>query len=420
MYSKIAFLASFFLVVGLSVGAVNADPLQQDPGPDGIVSVEAENYDANVEVGGHAWVLTGSTGGFTGTAGMWAPNGQGGGGSDYAANSERLEYEINFVKTGTHYVWILAWGASGTDDSCHAGLDGEATPLSDNLSGWSGDYEWNNSRYQRPERAQIEITSTGPHTLNIWVREDGLIIDKIVLTTNPNFTLSGSEPGPPESFRGAIVNAYGPDPADGALYSSTWANISWSTGDTAVSHEVYLGENFDDVNDGAGETFRGNRTDTFLVVGFPGMPYPDGLVPGTTYYWRVDEVEADGATKHKGLVWSFWIPPRNAYEPGPPDGAKYQNTDVTLSWSPGLDAKLHTLYFGDTFDDVNNAAVAGSPRATTDYTTGPLEYDKMYYWRVDPHQRPQPGRLVEVRGRQGHEGCRLVGPRQSRRHSRSG
>ncbi|MHC4434317.1 MAG: LamG-like jellyroll fold domain-containing protein, partial [Planctomycetota bacterium] len=358
-------------------------PLQQDPGPDGIVSVEAENYDANVEVGGHAWELTGPTGGFTGVLGMHAPNGNGGhGNSGYSATSERLEYEINFVKTGTHYVWILAWGADGTDDSCHTGLDGEETPLSDRMTGWSGDYEWNNDRYERPEPSQIEITSTGPHTFNIWVREDGLIIDKIVLTTNPSFTLSGSEPGPPESTRAPILKAYSPSPADGETYLDTWATLSWSPGATAASHDVYIGESFTDVNDGTGDTFRGNQDTEMFIVGFFGFPYPDGLVPGTTYYWRIDEVEADGTTKHKGFVWSFTIPPRTAYEPSPADGAKFVSTDVTLSWTAGFGAKLHYVYFGDNFDDVNNA-VGGQLLADTTYTPGTLELEKTYYWRVD-------------------------------------
>ena len=389
MSKKLIYLCCFILAPGLTGGVVIAEPLQQDPGPDGIVSVEAENFDANVEVGGHAWVETGPTGGFTGTAGMWAPNGQGGGGSNYAANSERLEYEINFVKTGMHYVWILAWGASGTDDSCHAGLDGEATPLSSQMSGWNDNYEWNNGRYQAPGPSRIEITSTGLHTLNIWVREDGLIIDKIVLTTNPDFTLSSNEEGPPESRRGPILNAHNPSPTEGELYEDIWANLSWSAGATAVSHDVYVGENFADVNEGTGDTFRGNQPSTFFVVGFPGFAYPDGLVPGTTYYWRVDEVEADGTTKHEGPVWSFRVPPRNAYEPSPLDGAVYQDTDMPLTWSPGLGAKLHTVYFGDTFDDVNSDVAAGSPRPTADYIpASPLEHDKTYYWRVDELNPP--------------------------------
>ncbi|NIW10730.1 MAG: hypothetical protein GWN33_09270, partial [Gammaproteobacteria bacterium] len=89
---------------------------------------------------------------------------------------------------------------------------------------------------------------------------------------------------------GPRVKAFGPRPKDGSMILDTWVNLSWSPGDFAVSHDVYMGDNFDDVNDGAEGTFQGNQTETFIVVGFPGFPYPDGLVPGTTYYWRIDEV----------------------------------------------------------------------------------------------------------------------------------
>ncbi len=308
MCKKLIYLVSFVLVLGLAVGAANAAPLNQDPGPDGIVSVEAEHFDANVEVGGHAWVETGPTGGFTGELGMWAPNGQGGGGSDYAANSERLEYVINFVKTGMHYVWILAWGESGTDDSCHAGLDGEATPLSDNLSGWSTDYEWNNGRYERPERAQIEITTPGIHVLNIWVREDGLIIDKIVLTTNPDYTLSGSEPGPPESHRGARVVAFNPSPADGATDVPRDVSLSWTAGALADKHDVYFGTVFDDVNQATATADPGGVYQSRID---PSIYTPaERLAFSETYYWRVDEVNAPpDNTIRKGDLWSFTTEP---------------------------------------------------------------------------------------------------------------
>ncbi|MFZ2146191.1 MAG: LamG domain-containing protein, partial [Sedimentisphaerales bacterium] len=80
--------------------------------------------------------------------------------------------------------------------------------------------------------------------------------------------------------------AFGPTPADDAFHADTWVNLSWRAGDFSVSHNVYLGDNFDDVNSGAESTFQGNQASTFLVAGFPGFAYPDGLVPGTTYYWR--------------------------------------------------------------------------------------------------------------------------------------
>jgi len=177
--------------------------------------------------------------------------------------------------------------------------------------------------------------------------------------------------------------ASNPGPADGAYHEDTWVNLSWKPGDLAVSHDVYLGNNFDDVNDGVPETFQGNQTDTFFIAGFPGFPYPDGLVPGTTYYWRIDEVnDADPNSPWKGNVWSFWVPPKTAWQPVPADGAKFVDADVELSWTAGFGAKLHTVYFGDNFDDVSNAA-GGLPQGAATYTAGTLELEKVYYWRVD-------------------------------------
>jgi hypothetical protein len=182
--------------------------------------------------------------------------------------------------------------------------------------------------------------------------------------------------------------ALSPDPADGALHSDTWVSLSWKAGDFAVSHDVYMGDNFDDVNDAThdSEAFRGNLplTSTYFVAGFPGYPYPDGLVPGTTYYWRIDEVnDVDPNSPWKGKIWSFTIPPRQAYNPVPANGTKFLAAGATtLSWTAGFGSKLHYVYFGDDYDTVANAA-GGTQLIVTNYATGPLELDKTYYWRVD-------------------------------------
>ncbi len=177
--------------------------------------------------------------------------------------------------------------------------------------------------------------------------------------------------------------ALGPEPADCALHEDTWANLSWSPGDFAVSHDVYIGDNFDDVDSGAEGTFQGNQTGTFIVVGFPGFAFPDGLVPGTTYYWRIDEVnDTEPNSPWKGDIWSFSIPPKTAYAPDPADAAEQVNPDADLSWTAGFGAKLHTVYFGNNFEDVNNAA-SGLPQGTATYTPGTLKLAKTYYWRVD-------------------------------------
>jgi len=178
--------------------------------------------------------------------------------------------------------------------------------------------------------------------------------------------------------------ALGPVPEDGAIHENTWVSLGWRAGDFAVSHDVYLGDNFDDVNDGTGDTFRGNQDLVYFVAGFPGYPYPDGLVPGTTYYWRIDEVnDADPNSPWKGNIWGFWIPPKKAYEPVPSDGGKFVDSEnLILNWTAGYGAILHTVYFGDDFDIVANAT-EGLQQGLTNFNPGPLELEKTYFWRVD-------------------------------------
>jgi len=184
---------------------------------------------------------------------------------------------------------------------------------------------------------------------------------------------------------GGVGEACNPEPADGAIHADTWVTLSWKPGDFAVSHDVYLGDDYDVVNDAMrdSDVFRGNQGPTFYVAGFPGFAYPEGLVPGTTYYWRIDEVnDTNPESPWKGDVWSFSIPPKVAYNPDPADGTGLADTTVTLRWTPGFGAKLHTVYFGDDFNEVKNATV-GVPTGAASYNPGPLEQEKVYYWRVD-------------------------------------
>ncbi len=180
-----------------------------------------------------------------------------------------------------------------------------------------------------------------------------------------------------------FTKAFNPNPPDGGLHEDTWVNLSWGAGDFAVSHDVYIGDDFNAVSEGAEGTFRGNQTSIYFVVGFPGYPYPDGLVPDTTYYWRVDEVnETEPNSPWKGNVWSFSIPPKTAYFPEPADGAEGVETNVKLSWTAGFGSKLHTVYFGETFEEVDGAT-GGQNQGPTTFSPGTLHMAKTYYWRVD-------------------------------------
>jgi len=95
-----------------------------------------------------------------------------------------------------------------------------------------------------------------------------------------------------------------PDPADGATGLSTIVSLMWKSGDGAVSHDLHIGTDLAAVE--AGDAFAGNVPAAPVILGFglPPDPFVGGLVPGTTYYWRIDEVDADGNVA-QGNVWSF-------------------------------------------------------------------------------------------------------------------
>ena len=299
MCKKTTFIIPVFLVLTLATVVANGGGFRQDSGPDGIVSIEAENYDDNVARGDHRWVLVGPTDGFTGTAGMQAqPNIRVNNTTDYVTKSPRLDYKINFVKTGTHYIWLRVWANDGSDDSCHAGLDFQAIETCDAIDGFDNAYIWTNSTIDGPVPT-FEVATVGLHTFNIWMREDGCIVDKILLTTNPNYV--PSEDGPPESIREPDLLAFNPIPTDRTSDVSRDVILSWTPGDFAQTHDVYMGTDFNDVNDA-------NAGSLLLVSPAQDVNTydPGRLEFGQKYFWRVDEVNAPAKpATFKGYVWSF-------------------------------------------------------------------------------------------------------------------
>ena len=54
--------------------------------------------------------------------------------TDYVTMSPRLDLRVNFVKTGIHHIWIRGRAPgpdTGSNDSCHVGLDGVGVRLLD-------------------------------------------------------------------------------------------------------------------------------------------------------------------------------------------------------------------------------------------------------------------------------------------------
>jgi len=163
--------------------------------------------------------------------------------------------------------------------------------------------------------------------------------------------------------------ASNPSPADTTTDVSANADLSWSAGSGATSRDVYFGT---DSTPDSGE-FQGNQTATTYD--------PGSMANSTTYYWRIDEVNAEGTTT--GNVWSFTTeaaptPPGQANNPSPANSATDVSVAADLSWTAGSGATSHDVYFGTT----SPGTFQGNQAATT-FDAGTMDYDTTYYWRID-------------------------------------
>ena len=187
-------------------------------------------------------------------------------------------------------------------------------------------------------------------------------------------------PAVPWTVRSAAagLKASEPRPEDGAV-GVELPLLTWTPGETAVFHNLYVGTKAD-------------LTEADLVaVRQPFSMYylVQGLVSGEAYYWRVDEIEADGVTVHTGDVWTFKTLPPVASNPSPPNGAVSVDPQTKLTWLPGANVIMHDVYLGTDESAVAagaDDALVSSGQPQPVYDPGILERGVTYYWRIDERQ----------------------------------
>lgn len=161
--------------------------------------------------------------------------------------------------------------------------------------------------------------------------------------------------------------ATNPNPADSATDVSITADLSWSAGKFASSHDVYFGAT-------SPGSFQGNQT---AITFDPGtMDYDE------TYYWRIDEINSNGTTT--GSVWSFSTEsepaaPGQASSPSPGDDATGVSVYAALSWLAGSDTTSHDVYFGTT----SPGSSQGNQTSNVFDPSGIMDANMTYYWRID-------------------------------------
>jgi pectate lyase len=166
-----------------------------------------------------------------------------------------------------------------------------------------------------------------------------------------------------------------PTPGNGSVdYAASSPQLTWTNLPDVISWDIYFGT-------AASPAYQINQTSRTWT--------PPTLSANTTYYWRVDAVTSGGTVT--GQVWQFRTAQATASKPFPAAGQTNTPRRVTntvsslkpmeLSWTAGLGAVTHQLYFG-TSASLSSGDLKGSLTSTT-YAPGLLKSGTTYYWRVD-------------------------------------
>jgi len=162
------------------------------------------------------------------------------------------------------------------------GLKSVTIEYSENGTDWTalGDFEL------------ARATAKATYTANTTVDFGGVPARYVRLNVNSGYGAMGQYGLSEVRFLYIPAQAREPQPTDGATGVEITSALNWRAGRGAASHQVYLGTDPESLAP-AGTVATSSYT-------------PAGLNLGTTYYWRVDEVnEAEATSVWVGDLWSF-------------------------------------------------------------------------------------------------------------------
>ncbi|MEN6575504.1 MAG: discoidin domain-containing protein [Phycisphaerales bacterium] len=131
-------------------------------------------------------------------------------------------------------------------------------------------------------------TGAPTYTANTTVDFGGIVAQYVRLTVTATWGATGIASLSEVRFFYTPVQAFGPEPADGATDIALGTTLNWRPGREATSHEVGFGADPDALT-----------TQTVTAHNYT----PASMNFGTKYYWKVDEV-GDAGT-YEGALWSF-------------------------------------------------------------------------------------------------------------------
>ncbi len=283
-------------------------PFLTDPDESHRVVVEAESYTGIDATASHAWALDTTLLDAVGTGTMFAGPDSGDRYNDsFVGSAPRLDFAVEFGAAGTYYVWTRGIGADSDGNSVHLGLNGL-----EQESGRRHTYQddaaalaWSNLQME-DQPVTLNVPTAGLHTVNLWMREDGVFVDRVLLTQDALFVPTGN--GPSESLRQPV-----PTGLSGTVWDDADGNGVRDPGEPGLAGVVVYLDGDDDAaldwtdgdGDGAWDDGEGERwllsaaDDPQTGVDEAGAYRFDGLTPGD---YVVRQVEPDFARQTEPRV----------------------------------------------------------------------------------------------------------------------
>lgn len=184
-------------------------------------------------------------------------------------------------------------------------------------------------------------------------------------------------------------------PALDSQLDTLTATLKWTVGAAGVySYDVYVGTDRSAVEKATNKLPAGKASDLKRVFkGNVPVAITDlGPIPlklGTTYYWRIDQLDSAGKVTQPGEICKFSTETGNATAPAPADSYIFvEGGKHILSWAPGKYAAKQNIYIGESPEAVlakKKPDIANLPVGTTSVRlpiANPV-LGKTYCWRVE-------------------------------------
>lgn len=199
----------------------------------GDIVMEAENFTSQIQNGdSRSWLISTATSGYQGTA--YITTLDSGTTSPSWGSGCRAQYPVRFSATGggTYYIWARVRAPNTSGDSVWVGENGNRLGSSSGYLTVSGTL-WSWVRHT----TSFSGTSSTTKTIQLERREDGLMVDKIVLTRNSGTAYLSGSAAPPESPRSQPgVAAPVATPLPGTYSDSVQITLTSATADASIRY----------------------------------------------------------------------------------------------------------------------------------------------------------------------------------------